>query len=80
MAFDANADMKRVGGPIRRESAQEVGVEVYVDHSAVEIFLSTGEALATRYICICTCKDVVRPCCAQHNSFQVVLVTADCAD
>ena len=49
MTFDASADMKRVGGPIALESAeQQVTVEVYADHSAVEVFLSSGEALATR--------------------------------
>lgn len=49
MTFDASADMKRIGGPIALEAAeQQVTVQVYVDHSAVEVFLSSGEALATR--------------------------------
>ena len=49
MTFDASADMKRIGGPIVLEPAeQQVTVQVYVDHSAVEVFLSSGEALATR--------------------------------
>lgn len=49
MTFDANADMKRIGGPIALDSAQQqVTVQVYADHSAVEVFLSSGEALATR--------------------------------
>lgn len=49
MIFNADADMKRVGGPVRLQSAQEVQIKVYVDHSAVEVFMSTGEALTTRY-------------------------------
>ena len=49
MTFDTSADMKRIGGPIALDSAQQqVTVQVYVDHSAVEVFLSSGEALATR--------------------------------
>lgn len=48
MTFDAASDMKRIGGPIDL-SHQQVTVQVYVDHSAVEVFLSSGEALATRY-------------------------------
>lgn len=49
MTFDASADMKHIGGPIALESAeQQVTAQVYVDHSAVEVFLSSGEALATR--------------------------------
>lgn len=46
MTFDASAEMKRIGGPILAQ--QQVTVQVYVDHSAVEVFLSSGEALATR--------------------------------
>lgn len=46
MTFDAGSDMKRIGGPAHLE--QQVTVQVYVDHSAVEVFLSSGEALATR--------------------------------
>lgn len=49
MSFDAQADMKRIGGPVRLQNLQEVQVKVYVDHSAVEVFLSSGEALTTRY-------------------------------
>ena len=49
MTFDAEADMKRVGGPVRLQTAREVQIKVYVDHSAVEVFMSTGEALTTRY-------------------------------
>ncbi|KAL3142936.1 hypothetical protein ABBQ38_003221 [Trebouxia sp. C0009 RCD-2024] len=50
MTFDASSDMKRIGGPIVLGAAQQqqVTVQVYVDHSAVEVFLSSGEALATR--------------------------------
>jgi sucrose-6-phosphate hydrolase SacC (GH32 family) len=48
MTFDADSDMKRIGGPAHLE--QQVTVQVYVDHSAVEVFLSSGEALATRYV------------------------------
>ncbi len=48
MTFDAGSDMKRIGGPADLE--QQVTVQVYVDHSAVEVFLSSGEALATRYV------------------------------
>lgn len=48
MTFDADSDMKRIGGPIRLE--QQVTVQVYVDHSAIEVFLSSGEALATRFV------------------------------
>lgn len=48
MTFDAGSDMKRIGGPAHLE--QQVTVQVYVDHSAVEVFLSPGEALATRYV------------------------------
>jgi len=48
MTFDAGSDMKRIGGPVHLE--QKVTVQVYVDHSAVEVFLSSGEALATRYV------------------------------
>lgn len=49
MTFDAGSDMRRIGGPIHMDTAQQqVTVEVYVDHSAVEVFLSSGEALATR--------------------------------
>ena len=69
MTFDASSDMKRIGGPITLEAAaeqqqqqQQVTVQVYVDHSAVEVFLSSGEALATRcnklpliYTCMHTC-------------------------
>lgn len=62
--FDANADMKRVGGPVRLQSVQEVTVEVYVDHSAVEVFLSTGEALATR-------------CALLTDQFSYTCMTAD---
>ena len=73
MTFDAKADMKRIGGPIELESAQEVGLEVYVDHSAVEVFVSTGEALATRCSSTaCIRKNVVRLCCAQHYSFRLL--------
>ena len=56
MTFDASADMKRIGGPIALDPAQQVTVQVYVDHSAVEIFLSSGEALATR------CADIAGAC------------------
>ena len=64
MAFDANAEMKRIGGPVRLESKQEATVEVYVDHSAVEVFLASGEALATR--CVTTfakwhCRSLASP-------------------
>ncbi len=48
MTFDAGSDMKRIGGPAHLE--QQVTVQVCVDHSAVEVFLSSGEALATRYV------------------------------
>lgn len=50
MTFDASLDMKHIGGPIILGEAQQqqVTVQVYVDHSAVEVFLSSGEALATR--------------------------------
>lgn len=47
--FDANADMKRIGGPVRLQNVQQVQIKVYVDHSAVEVFISSGEALTTRY-------------------------------
>lgn len=52
MSFDASADMKRIGGPIALEAGrqQQVTVQVYVDHSAVEVFLSSGEALSTRQL------------------------------
>ena len=50
MTFDAGGDMRRVGGPIHLDPGgqQQVTVQVYVDHSAVEVFLTSGEALATR--------------------------------
>lgn len=47
-SFDANADMKRIGGPIRLNNTQEVQIKVFADHSAVEVFVSSGEALTTR--------------------------------
>ena len=57
MTFDACADMKRIGGPIALAAAQqEVTVQVYVDHSAVEVFLSSGEALATRQAASTMCS------------------------
>lgn len=50
MTFDMHADTKRIGGPVRLQNAQEVQVKVYMDHSAVEVFISSGEALTTRYV------------------------------
>ena len=47
-SFDVGADMKRIGGPVRLRNIQEVQIKVYADHSAVEVFISSGEALTSR--------------------------------
>lgn len=59
MSFDAQAAMKRIGGPVRLQNLQEVQVKVYVDHSAVEVFLSSGEALTTRYGLAAACASLL---------------------
>lgn len=45
--FDAAQSMKRVGGPIAMPD-ETVTLRVLVDHSCVEVFVDSGEALATR--------------------------------
>ena len=46
--MDWDSAVKRVGGPIHLEKEGEVQLRVLMDHSIVEAFTSSGQALSTR--------------------------------
>ena len=48
MAVDWGSASKRVGGRVHLEAAGAVSLRVMVDHSAVEVYTSSGEVLTTR--------------------------------
>jgi hypothetical protein len=48
MAIDWGSATKRVGGRVHLAAAGAVTLRVLVDHSAVEVYTGSGEALTTR--------------------------------
>ena len=46
--FDWGQLARSVGGSIDMKSDKHVQLRILIDHSAVEVFASSGEALATR--------------------------------
>lgn len=44
----AGPRQRRVGGPINLKPGQDITLRVFVDHSCIEVYASTGEVLSTR--------------------------------